>query len=307
MRVAELIIASCVIVSSGAGMISARFVSPFDTARRFEGESTAQTQEADRTAVASSERDARTPGTPSPAHEPPSAREVLAGASPPAIPTLGTAAAGWNQPAALLRAAALPALSTEPAAGIPPSDQPAASSGQEGVQGGPASSTPAASPSENGPAPNQPAAAPAEPPVVVPPRVLITVDKATQRMRVTVDGKLRYTWPVSTGRAHHETPSGTYKPLWLERLHRSREWDNAPMPHSIFFTGRGHAIHATNATGRLGQRASHGCVRLAPRTAAALFALIQKEGRDTTRVTITSSAPARKTVRSRTAYMRARR
>lgn len=119
-------------------------------------------------------------------------------------------------------------------------------------------------------------------------------------MRVTVDGKLRYSWAVSTGRAHYETPTGTFRPLYLARKHYSKEWDGAPMPHSIFFTDRGHAIHASNATRSLGRRASHGCVRLAPSKAATLFALVQAEGVSATKVTITNGASLGKAARLRT-------
>jgi lipoprotein-anchoring transpeptidase ErfK/SrfK len=125
-------------------------------------------------------------------------------------------------------------------------------------------------------------------------------------MRVTVDGKLRHSWPVSTGRARYETPTGTFRPLWLAKVHRSKEWDDAPMPHSIFFTGRGHAIHASNATRRLGRPASHGCVRLAPAKAAALFALVQAEGPSATQVTITNGTSAEKAGRPRTVEARTR-
>jgi lipoprotein-anchoring transpeptidase ErfK/SrfK len=55
-------------------------------------------------------------------------------------------------------------------------------------------------------------------------------------------------------------------------VHFSKEWDDAPMPHSIFFTQRGHAIHGSYETPHLGTAASHGCVRLNPGNAAKLFA-----------------------------------
>ena len=76
--------------------------------------------------------------------------------------------------------------------------------------------------------------------------LLITVDKTAQQMTVTVDGDPRYVWPVSTGRAGYNTPGGQYQPFRMERDHFSREWDDAPMPYSIFFTQKGHAIHGTN-------------------------------------------------------------
>jgi lipoprotein-anchoring transpeptidase ErfK/SrfK len=118
--------------------------------------------------------------------------------------------------------------------------------------------------------------------------VAINVSKSAQRMSVLVDGQARYSWRVSTGRAGYETPKGSFSPMRLAREHYSKEWDDAPMPHSIFFTGRGHAIHGSNDTRRLGRRASHGCIRLAPSNAAALFALVQAKGLSATKLTITN-------------------
>ncbi len=73
--------------------------------------------------------------------------------------------------------------------------------------------------------------------------ILITVDKSAQQMSVEVDGVPRYTWPVSTGRAGYDTPNGSFKPNRMDADHFSQEWDNAPMPHTIFFDLHGHAIH----------------------------------------------------------------
>ena len=113
--------------------------------------------------------------------------------------------------------------------------------------------------------------------------VVVTVNKATQRMSVSVDGQPLYNWVVSTG--VHGTPSGTFRPQSLSRNHRSSLFNNAPMPYSIFYDGH-YAIHGTNQIGRLGGRASKGCVRLHPSNAAVLFALVQKEGLGNTRIHI---------------------
>lgn len=121
--------------------------------------------------------------------------------------------------------------------------------------------------------------------------VSILVDKATQRMTVSVNGQQRYSWPVSTGTADYSTPVGTFTPSRLAKVHYSREWDNAPMPHSIFFTDAGHAIHGSRATNHLGSPASHGCVRLAPRHASMLFDLVLAEGPGNTRVEIIGMDP----------------
>ena len=121
--------------------------------------------------------------------------------------------------------------------------------------------------------------------------ILITINKTTQRMTVTVDGQERHSWPVSTGMADYATPAGAFAPSRLAKQHYSREWDNAPMPYSIFFTDAGHAIHGSHAVGRLGTPASHGCVRLAPRNASTLFQLVLAEGLDNTRIQITGTEP----------------
>ena len=122
--------------------------------------------------------------------------------------------------------------------------------------------------------------------------VLITIDKSKQQMTVTVDGEARYVWPVSTGKDLYDTPAGEFQPFRMERHHFSREWDDAPMPHSIFFTQEGHAIHGSYEVRRLGSPASHGCVRLAPENAATLFALVKEQGVKNARVTLTGDLPS---------------
>ena len=130
--------------------------------------------------------------------------------------------------------------------------------------------------------------------------LLIAIDKDAQRMSVVVDGTPRYDWPVSTGVAGHDTPNGNYRPFRMEKSHFSREWDNAPMPHAVFFTQVGHAIHGTTHTRRLGRAASHGCVRLSQRNAATLFSLVKQQKMANTRVVIEGSlrdAPVAETQR----------
>ncbi len=120
--------------------------------------------------------------------------------------------------------------------------------------------------------------------------VLIRVDKSAQVMTVTVDGAQRYAWPVSTGVADYDTPDGQFQPFRMEKDHFSREWDDAPMPYSIFFTQKGHAIHGTYHKS-LGRPASHGCVRISVANAATLFALVKQEGMKNTHVTLTGEIP----------------
>jgi lipoprotein-anchoring transpeptidase ErfK/SrfK len=117
-------------------------------------------------------------------------------------------------------------------------------------------------------------------------KVEIVIDKAKQQMTVYVGGEKRYVWKVSTGRAGYATPSGTFRPSSMHKMAISVKYGNTPMPHTIFFTGVGHAIHATKAVGQLGRPASHGCIRLSPENAATLFALVQQMGLHNTRIRI---------------------
>ena len=117
--------------------------------------------------------------------------------------------------------------------------------------------------------------------------VLVQIDKSSQRMAVSVDGTMRYNWPVSTGRSGYGTPSGVFHPQLMARRWFSRKYYNSPMPHAIFFYG-GFAIHGTYELARLGGPASHGCVRLHPSHAAALFALVERSGPRATRIEISN-------------------
>jgi L,D-transpeptidase catalytic domain len=122
--------------------------------------------------------------------------------------------------------------------------------------------------------------------------ILVNIDKSTQSMTVSVDGSPRYIWPVSTGRPGYDTPNGTYRPNRMDADHLSQEWDNAPMPHSIFFDMNGHAIHGFLDTSRIGTAASHGCVRLSPEHAATLYDLVGTEGMKDTTVIVSGRTPA---------------
>ena len=110
--------------------------------------------------------------------------------------------------------------------------------------------------------------------------ILININKAKQKMTVFVDGIEKYHWPVSTGRAGYSTPSGTYTATSMNEIWYSKEWDNSPMPHSIFFIKDGHAIHG-----------SYGCVRISPENATTLYALVKQNGLANTQVVLTGVTP----------------
>ena len=74
--------------------------------------------------------------------------------------------------------------------------------------------------------------------------VVVEIDKASQRMAVSLNGAMLHNWPVSTGRGGYGTPSGVFHPQSMARRWYSRKYYNSPMPHSIFFY-YGFAIHGT--------------------------------------------------------------
>jgi lipoprotein-anchoring transpeptidase ErfK/SrfK len=116
--------------------------------------------------------------------------------------------------------------------------------------------------------------------------VFITIDKSEQLMYVDTEED-SFIWKVSTGRKGYNTPVGMFKPYLIKKIHYSSKYDNAPMPFSIFFVG-GYAIHATSDTKRLGQPASHGCIRLSLRDARWLYHIVKEAGIKNTYIEITN-------------------
>ena len=121
--------------------------------------------------------------------------------------------------------------------------------------------------------------------------VLVNIDKTNQKMTVFLDGVEAYEWPVSTGREGYSTPSGTYTATSMNEIWYSKQWDNAPMSHSIFFMKDGHAIHGSLDVKNLGKPVSHGCVRISPKNAATLYALVKENGLENTQVVVTGVSP----------------
>ena len=121
--------------------------------------------------------------------------------------------------------------------------------------------------------------------------LLIDIDKSAQRMTVTLDGEKLYVWPVATGAIDYDTPSGAFRPFRMDIDHHSEEWDNAPMPYSIFFTQTGNAIHGTYERRSIGHPVSHGCVRLSVLNAATLWKLVKQEKMAHTTVLLHGTIP----------------
>ncbi len=116
-------------------------------------------------------------------------------------------------------------------------------------------------------------------------RVVARVSISGQVMHVYHHGQLLYEWPVSTARSGKITPTGSWRPQFLSRNHRSSRYNNAPMPYSVFYSGH-YAIHGTDQINRLGRPASAGCVRLHPENARLFFDMVRNEGMDQTWVIV---------------------
>ncbi|MDX2259792.1 MAG: L,D-transpeptidase [Hyphomicrobiaceae bacterium] len=212
----------------------------------------------------------------------------------PALVNAGTAEAPSATPAAPLAPATAPAAL--PAAAAPAAPATPATSATPPTPAAVADTAAAA------------AAAAETPPKPAPrpePTLRVAIDLSRQQMTVSENGVVRHVWSISSGRAGYRTPTGTYRGQWMSRMHYSRKYDNAPMPHSVFFHN-GFAIHATYATGMLGRPASHGCIRLAPANAKTFYGLVARHGLGMTRIAIhgtaRDSAPAiaqRKTYRAK--------
>lgn len=115
-----------------------------------------------------------------------------------------------------------------------------------------------------------PPAAPAPPPASPTPCAVTAkacVDLSARRAWLT-DGAGHLTrGPVAArgGRSDSATPVGSFDVLWKDADHRSRQFDNAPMPDSVFFYP-GVAFHAGNSA-----TTSNGCVHLGRSAAQAFY------------------------------------
>jgi len=89
--------------------------------------------------------------------------------------------------------------------------------------------------------------------------VVVLVSIPQQTMHVYRNGILIGRSTVSTGSKGHATPGGVFSILEKKQAHRSKKYDNAPMPYMQRLTWTGIAMHS----GALpGYPASHGCIRL---------------------------------------------
>ena len=90
-------------------------------------------------------------------------------------------------------------------------------------------------------------------------QVLVYVELDRQLATVYRNGVRIGVTTVSSGKPGFATPGGVFTILEKDLDHRSRTYDNAPMPYQQRLTWKGVAMHAGNLPG---YPASHGCIRL---------------------------------------------
>ena len=98
----------------------------------------------------------------------------------------------------------------------------------------------------------------------------VVVDLVTQMAYVFRGDALVGASTISSGKEGKETPLGIWPVLQKQKFHRSRKYDNAPMPFMQRLDSYGIALHGGNNPG---YPASHGCVRLPLKFAEKLYSL----------------------------------
>lgn len=100
-----------------------------------------------------------------------------------------------------------------------------------------------------------------------------------QRVVISLENQLAFLYrgntlvaaaSISSGEDGKESPAGVFQVLNKTPMHRSKKYDNAPMPFAQFITKYGIALHAGHNPGH---PASHGCIRLPSGFAKKLYAV----------------------------------
>ena len=104
---------------------------------------------------------------------------------------------------------------------------------------------------------------------------MVLVSLPLQTMHVYRNGILVGRTSVSTGTKGHETPTGVFTILEKKQTHRSKKYDNAPMPNMQRLTWSGIAMHSGNLPG---YPASHGCIRMPYDFSTLLFGITGNGG-----------------------------
>jgi len=105
--------------------------------------------------------------------------------------------------------------------------------------------------------------------------VVLLVSLPLQTMHVYRNGILVGRTSISSGTKSHPTPAGVFTILEKKQTHRSKKYDNAPMPNMQRLTWSGIAMHSGNLPG---YPASHGCIRMPYDFSTLLFGITGSGG-----------------------------
>jgi hypothetical protein len=124
--------------------------------------------------------------------------------------------------------------------------------------------------------------------------VYARVSKAEQRMYLSLNGRVIGVYPTSTGMPGYSTPDFDTRPDGrIYNFYSSKKWPGGDynglgnMPYAVFIRG-GFAIHGTPKGNwpKLGQRASHGCIRVHPDAGRLFNRLVREYGIRQTWITV---------------------
>jgi lipoprotein-anchoring transpeptidase ErfK/SrfK len=105
----------------------------------------------------------------------------------------------------------------------------------------------------------------------------VPASEGAERVVISLGDQLAYLYrgntlmavaTISTGEPGRDTPTGIFTVQNKKPMHRSKKYDNAPMPFAQFIDQYGVALHAGYNPG---YPASHGCIRLPSKFAAKLY------------------------------------
>ena len=107
----------------------------------------------------------------------------------------------------------------------------------------------------------------------------VPAEAGSERVVISLSDQLAYLYrgnmlmavaTVSSGEPGRDTPTGIFAVRGKTTMHRSKKYDNAPMPFAQFIDQYGIAMHAGHNPG---MPASHGCVRLPSAFAKKLYSV----------------------------------
>ena len=101
----------------------------------------------------------------------------------------------------------------------------------------------------------------------------VVIDKSRQQLRAYDGNQMVLQSEISTGKRGKETPNGRFRVQSKSLMHRSRLYNNAPMPYSVQIAGN-YFIHGFSSVPNY--PASHGCIRMPVDTAREFYGWVHE-------------------------------